>query len=278
MAGPAYDLIAEFWDQERDQRYTAHADRFSDDAVFVDPLFGRMDGRARIREFMELMERVVPAGGVSFELVDVDGGTTCAWSRWIMRAPGPDGTPVDVAGQSLYRVRDGMLTFDADYIDPIAYRRLRPGSDRTPDLGLAAGASAHLAGPDPDPLPAALAVVRRFWEIQDGGRYTELSPLFSDDAVFEDLVYGRFEGHAAIVGYMEQMEREMPANGVTFHVHDIAGDDTVAWSQWTTRFPTGDVPGWTLYRVRDGLLTLDADFFDVDAARAVLRAAAGPTA
>jgi hypothetical protein len=32
-------------------------------------------------------------------------------------------------------------------------------------------------------------------------------------------------------------------------------------------FPDGRIPGWTLHTVRDGMITLDADYFDVAAAR-----------
>jgi ketosteroid isomerase-like protein len=269
MPGPAEDVIRRFWEVETDQRYSTLVELFTDDAVFCDPLYGRMDGKAAIAEFMGLMEQVVPARDVTFELVDCAGGTTCAWSRWVMRAPGPDGTLVDVPGQSLYRLRDGRICFDADYIDPLAYRQLRPTADRQPNLAAAAGAGAHLAPPESTPVPAALAAVRRFWQIQDERRYGELAELFAPDAVFEDLIYGRFEGHAAVTGYLQRMETEMPAYGITFTLVDLAGDETTAWSQLTTNFPNGTVPGWTLHRVRDGMITLDADFFDTAAAAAL---------
>ena len=95
--------------------------------------------------------------------------------------------------------------------------------------------------------------------------------LFADDAVFTDLIYGEFQGATAIATYMKQMKEEMPAMGVHFEVVDCAGDQTVAWSQWTCHFPNGSVPGWTLHTVRDGKLTLDADYFDTVPARALQR-------
>jgi hypothetical protein len=67
------------------------------------------------------------------------------------------------------------------------------------------------------------------------------------------------------------METEMPQQGVRFELVDAAGDEQVAWSQWWCHFPTGSIPGWTLHTVRDGLITLDADYFDVVAARALNR-------
>ena len=35
----------------------------------------------------------------------------------------------------------------------------------------------------------ALDLVRRFWELQDGGDYSLLAPLFTDDALFEDPIF-----------------------------------------------------------------------------------------
>jgi ketosteroid isomerase-like protein len=40
----------------------------------------------------------------------------------------------------------------------------------------------------------AAETLRRFWEIQDGGDYSRLSELFSDDAVLVDPIFGTFHG------------------------------------------------------------------------------------
>ncbi len=191
-----------------------------------------------------------------------------------MVMPDHAGQETPIPGQSLYRLRDGRVCSVVDYVDARAYARLRPGSTRGPDAAGAAGVSAEF-GPAAAPgASPALDLVRRFWQIQDGGDYRELSPLFADDAVFTDLNYGVMQGGPAIADYMATMKAEMPARGITFELVDCAGDTSVAWSQWWCNFPNGRVPGWTLHTVHDGAFTLDADFFDTVAA-AALRGPAG---
>jgi hypothetical protein len=95
--------------------------------------------------------------------------------------------------------------------------------------------------------------------------------LFTDDAVFTDVIYGRMEGHDAVVGYLQKMQAEMPARGIRFELADAAGDETVAWSQWWCHLPGGTVPGWTLHTLRGDRFTLDADYFDTVASREIAR-------
>ncbi len=263
MSGSAAEIIARFGAVEDDQRYTRLVELFADDAIYYDPFMGAQRGRDAIREFMGHMERLVPAANVRFDDWQVQADSTVGWSTWIMVAPGADGAEVGVPGQSVYRLNPaGQVTFVADYLDVVAHRRLRPEGPR-PDLASAGGLSAGFetaGGP-------ALDLVRRFWQIQDEARYEDLAELFAPDAVFTDQVYGRFEGHDAVTTYLARMQNEMPAQGVTFELIDCAGEETVAWSQWWCVFPNGRIPGWTLHTVRDGRFTLDADYFDVLAAR-----------
>jgi hypothetical protein len=74
------------------------------------------------------------------------------------------------------------------------------------------------------------------------------------------------------------MERVMNEGNITFELVDGAGDETVAWSQWRCHVPGGSFPGWTLHTVRDGRFTLDADYFDVLAARRLAKASASTEA
>jgi ketosteroid isomerase-like protein len=269
MPGPAVDILRRFGSVEDDQRYTRLVELFADDAVYYDPFLGPQRGRAAIAAFMAHMEEVVPAAGVRFADWEVEADRVVGWARWTMVGSRRDADghteEVAVPGQSLYRLNDAaQVTFVADYVDPVAQRRLRPGG-RLPDLAGAAGISASPHAPG----GSALEVIRRFWSIQDSGAYAQLGELFSHDAVFTDLIYGRFEGREAVVGYLTQMQSEMPAGGIRFELVDVAGDETVAWSQWTCHLPGGSVPGWTLHTLRDGRITLDADFFDTVAARAI---------
>lgn len=270
MPGPAVETLRRFGSVEDDgQKYTSLLELFTDDAVYYDPLLGAQQGPSAIRSFMEHMEKVVPLANVKFRNWTVEADETCGWATWDMIARVPDGDEIVMPGQSLYRLRDGKVCFVADYLDPVSYARLRPGG---PVPNAAAGHG--LALPYAPPLASifdrpAEALVRRFWELQDTGDYGLLAPLFANDAVFMDLIYGRMEGGAAITDFMALMKQEMPGRGVTFALVDVAGDENVAWSQWWCQFPNGSVPGWTLHTVRDGQFTLDADFFDVAASKAL---------
>ena len=265
MPGPAVEIISQFGAVEDDQRYTRLVELFTDDAIYYDPFFGAQRGKEAIREFMAHMEKVVPGSGARFDSWETEADTNCGWARWLMVAPNPDGVEVAVPGQSLYRLRDGKVSFVADHLDCGAYRRLRGADAKTPDHASALGlsADANNAG------GSALDSIQQFWEIQNAGRYTELAPLFAHDAVFTDIVYGEFRGRLAIADYFARMEAEMPAMGVTFELVDAAGDESVGWSQWNCRFPNGVVPGWTLHTFRDGEFTLDSDYFDTNATRAL---------
>jgi len=264
MASFAYETLSKFAEVEQGNRYRELLGIFADDAIYYDPFHGPQIGLEAIAKFLELMERVVPASGLAFEGWEIEADDRCGWARWVMAGPGPDGARVGVRGQSLYRLNEtGQVTFVADYLDPLAMARQNPAAP-IPDLATAAGISAIER---PTYSAPALEVIERFWAIQNAGDYAALGPLFGDDAIFTDLIYGEFRGNQAIAAYFAQMNTEMPANGITFELVDAAGDQRVAWSQWWCHFPNGSIPGWSLYTVSDGRITLDADYFDTRAAR-----------
>lgn len=268
MASAAHETLSKFAEVEQGNRYRELLGIFAEDAIYYDPFHGPQIGLEAISGFLELMERVVPASGLTFERWEIEADQRCGWARWVMAGPDPDGTRVGVRGQSLYRLDDaGQVTFVADYLDPLAMARQNPAAP-IPDLAAAAGLSTLDVPAERAP---ALDVIRRFWEIQNAGDYAALGPLFTEDAVFTDLIYGEFRGNAAIATYFAQMNTEMPENGITFELVDAAGDQRVAWSQWWCHFPNGSIPGWSLYTVDDGRITLDADYFDTRAARQLQR-------
>jgi len=104
--------------------------------------------------------------------------------------------------------------------------------------------------------------ITRFWEIQDSGDYSLLSPLFADDALLEDPVYGTFTGGAAIAAFMEKMNVEMAARGASFRAIEIAGDDETAWAQWEATTKAGPRVGVGIYRVRNGKITYYRDYMN----------------
>ena len=105
-------------------------------------------------------------------------------------------------------------------------------------------------------------VIEEFWRIQDDGDYTALVPLFAEDALLEDPVYGNFQGRDAIQGFMEKMNVEMQGRNIDFVANQIAGDGEVALCQWTARTPDGDIEGCGLYRTRDGKLVYYKDYME----------------
>ena len=272
MPGPAVETLRRFGSVEDDgQKYTSLLELFTDDAVYYDPLLGAQHGTAAILSFMEHMETVVPLANVRFENWTVEADETCGWATWDMIAtpPGSADEPIVMPGQSLYRLRDGKVCFVADYLDPVPYSRLRPGGpapDPAPGHGLARSYAPSIDRIGNRP---AEALIREFWRLQDGGDYSLLAPLFADDAVFVDPIYGRIVGGAAISEFMTLMKTEMPKKGVTFELVDAAGDTNVGWSQWWCHFSTGSIPGWTLHTFANGQFTYDADFMDSPAARQI---------
>jgi limonene-1,2-epoxide hydrolase len=108
----------------------------------------------------------------------------------------------------------------------------------------------------------ALAVVREFWRIQDEGDYTKVVPLFAQDALLEDPVFGTFRGREAIGAFMTKMVSEMSARQTRFRAIEIAGDGEVAWAQWIAETPAGEIHGVGVYKARGGKLTYYRDYMN----------------
>lgn len=108
----------------------------------------------------------------------------------------------------------------------------------------------------------AQRTIEQFWAIQDDGDYTRLAPLFAQDAVVEDPVWGTFEGREAILTFMQTMVKEMGARKITFTVDEICGDDHVCWARWTMHSPQGKRGGCGIYKVADSQLTYYRDYMD----------------
>ena len=109
---------------------------------------------------------------------------------------------------------------------------------------------------------SAKETIEKFWRIQDEGDYTAVVELFAEDALFEDPVYGTFEGRDAIMAFMQKMNEEMQTRETDFVVREIDGGGEVAWAQWIMRTPEGNIEGCGLYRVRDGMLTYYKDYMN----------------
>ena len=108
----------------------------------------------------------------------------------------------------------------------------------------------------------AQRVIEEFWRIQDEGDYTRLAPLFAEDALLEDPVWGTHKGRDAIHGFMTAMVKEMGERKIHFTVDEICGDDHAVWARWTMHSPEGSRGGVGIYKVANGQLTYDRDYMD----------------
>ena len=183
MAMTTHDLLAAFGALEDDQRYTKLVDNFADDAVYYDPFFGPQVGKAAIHEFMTHMEKVVPASGARFDGWQVDADTDCGYAEWLMVATNGDGLEVPVPGESLYRVRNGQVLGVVDYVDPVAYAKLRGDNARTPDYVAGMGSLPNPGTPD-GPIAGELA--KHVASMSRAGRWTGEAELI--DHAGEDTV------------------------------------------------------------------------------------------
>lgn len=108
----------------------------------------------------------------------------------------------------------------------------------------------------------AQRVIEEFWRIQDEGDYTKLAPLFAEDALLEDPVWGTHKGRDAILGFMTTMVKEMGERQINFTVDEICGDDHAVWARWTMYSPEGSRGGVGIYKVANGQLTYYRDYMD----------------
>ena len=108
----------------------------------------------------------------------------------------------------------------------------------------------------------AQTTIEKFWNTQDDGDYTNLAPLFAQDALLEDPIWGRYEGREAILRFMTTMVSEMTERKIHFTVDEICGDDHTAWARWTMHSPEGTRGGVGIYKVTNGQLTYYRDYMD----------------
>ena len=108
----------------------------------------------------------------------------------------------------------------------------------------------------------AQKVIEEFWRIQDEGDYTKLAPLFAEDALLEDPIWGTHKGRDAILGFMTTMVSEMTERKIHFTVDEICGDDHAVWARWTMHSPEGSRGGVGIYKVANGQLTYYRDYMD----------------
>lgn len=186
-----HEIIASFGGVEDDQRYLRLVELFAEDAVYYDPFFGPQIGKPAIAEFMAKMEEVVPASGARFDQWHATAGHDCGYAQWVMIAPNADGVSVTVPGESLYRLRDGQVLGVVDYVDPVAYAKLRGDAARPADFvaGLGSLPSANTpVGPATAALRDHVAAMGR------AGRWTGSAELI-DHAGEETVGWAQWVFH-----------------------------------------------------------------------------------
>ncbi len=108
--GQAKAVIEKFWEIQNGHDYTKLVPLFADDAVFEDPAIGRVEGKEAITALLHRLTKELADKKMYFEVLEIAGDDSVAWSRWLWKRP--DG---DLEGVGLYRVRDGQLTSYRDF-------------------------------------------------------------------------------------------------------------------------------------------------------------------
>ncbi len=117
-----------WWDQLRDH--------FTQDAVFVDPAWGRVDGIDNIVKFLEDSMRGLEDWTFPLEWMAVDGDYLI--TGWQNRLPGrrPDGTYFQAPGMSRIRYAgDGKFDYEQDLINMVHMLEVMKESGWTPGEG-----------------------------------------------------------------------------------------------------------------------------------------------
>ena len=108
----------------------------------------------------------------------------------------------------------------------------------------------------------AYDVIKQFWSTQDSGDYTRTAHMFSEDAVFDDPIFGTFNGRSEISHFLEKMNTVVGSINGKFRLEELAGDDHTAWAQWSFISDDGPREGVGVYRVKDGYITYYRDYMN----------------
>lgn len=102
----------------REEDWTALATLFTDDAVYIDPAWGRVQGIENLREFFDESMRGLEDWEFPIEYVAITGDTVVI--KWDQVLPGtrPDGTRYRQSGIStLVYAGDGKFSYEEDLLN-----------------------------------------------------------------------------------------------------------------------------------------------------------------
>ena len=101
-----------------DAHWTALADLFTDDVVYIDPAWGRVEGIDGLREFLDESMRGLEDWGFPIEYVAITGTTVVI--KWDQLLPGtrPDGSRFQQSGIStLVYAGNGKFSYEEDLLN-----------------------------------------------------------------------------------------------------------------------------------------------------------------
>ncbi len=117
-----------------DGMWTDLADLFTDDVVYIDPAWGRIQGVDEVRAFMDESMRGLEDWNFPVEYTAIDGDTVVV--KWTQQLPGtrPDGSRYEQSGYStLVYAGEGRFSYEEDILnmahvlEDLKASRWRPG-------------------------------------------------------------------------------------------------------------------------------------------------------
>lgn len=105
-ASDAKAVMEAFWKNTDANRFGANGALLADDIVFIDPIWGRYEGKEAATKFLAQFEGAGD-GCCTLDRLVTDGNV--GWAFWTLHAPGDEQPWVGV-----YQVRDGKTVFYQD--------------------------------------------------------------------------------------------------------------------------------------------------------------------
>jgi ketosteroid isomerase-like protein len=127
---------------------------FTEDAVFIDPAWGRSEGREEIARFFDASMRGLDGWTFPEEVTVAEGGRVM--SLWWNRLPGagPDGRPHQAPGMSLlHYAGGGRFSYELDVLNMAEVGELIGAAGWAPAAGFVMPPAAPVRDPSPPGSP-----------------------------------------------------------------------------------------------------------------------------